>query len=121
MTLVWPSASRAEDAAALALRDLAAAAGSHVEYRVIGGNMTALHSARFNAALAPRATTDADAGITPSAAAAASLDEQIRELGYERVDGSRCVRMQADLELVIALLGTRSQLTLMSYSPTGPR
>lgn len=99
----WPSASRAEDAAALALADVVVAA-TGIEYRVIGGNMAALHAMRFESRFATRATTDADAGIEPSVAAATSMTKGLTALGYSQLDGSRFHRDDGDLELVVDLL-----------------
>jgi len=103
MKLTWPSTSRAEDAATWALADLTAAAGAS-EYRVIGGNMTTFHGARHPVRIAPRATSDADAGIESSATAAANLVEALSALDYTRVDGSRFARERGDLTLIIDLL-----------------
>lgn len=103
MTRQWPSTSRAEDAAVLALADLTrAAAGS--QYRVIGGNMTTFHAARRQSRIAPRSTADADAGIESSAVAATDLTEALVAVGYARVDGSRFIRHDGELDLIIDLL-----------------
>lgn len=103
MKLTWPSTSRAEDAAVLALSDLAVAAGDQ-EYRVIGGNMTTFHGSRHTPRLPARATSDADAGIESNAAAATNLTTSLADLGYRQVDGSRFTRDQDGLTLVIDLL-----------------
>lgn len=99
----WPSISRAEDAAVLALADLAEAAAG-ISYRVIGGNMVTFHSARREVHLAPRSTDDADAGIESSAVTADALVSALLRSGYSRVDGSRFTRDEGELELVIDLL-----------------
>ena len=103
MSLTWPSTSRAEDAAVWALADLATSARDH-EYRVIGGNMTTFHGARFTPRLPVRTTSDADAGIESSATAAEILVTALVGLGYQQVDGSRFTRDHSGLELIIDLL-----------------
>ncbi len=99
----WPSTSRAEDAAVLALADLTRAAGG-TAYRVIGGNMVTFHSARREVHIAPRSTDDVDAGIESSAVAADDLVSALLRAGYTKIDGSRFTRREGELELVIDLL-----------------
>lgn len=87
----------------LALADLTrAAAGS--QYRVIGGNMTTFHAARRESRIATRSTADADAGIESSAVAATDLTDALVAVGYARVDGSRFIRQDGELDLIIDLL-----------------
>ncbi len=99
----WPSTSRAEDAAVLALADLTRAAGG-TAYRVIGGNMVTFHSARREVHIAPRSTDDADAGIESNAVTADDLVSALLRAGYTKIDGSRFTRREGELELIIDLL-----------------
>lgn len=102
------SASQAEDAGFLAMRDIAAiAADTGIEYRIVGGQMVRLHVALADVAEPTvRVTLDADIGITAASARDPALVAGLEALGYTRPGASnRFIRTTEDgLSLVIDVL-----------------
>jgi hypothetical protein len=92
------SASQAEEAGFLAMRDIA--------YRIVGGQMVRVHVALAGVAEpVARVTQDADMGIAAASARNPALVNGLRELGYTRPGASnRFVRQTAGLTLVIDVL-----------------
>jgi hypothetical protein len=108
MMLVHVSAvSRSMDASLLALADLtAAAADAGTDYRVIGGQMVALHVAAAGVAdrVPDRDTADADAGVPIGAAETQALHDVLVAAGYAMQTGDRLVRESRGLMLTIDVL-----------------
>ena len=93
--LVLGAASLADEAAFVALSDLAAVVGegSGVEYRLIGGIMVSLHAQRWRLGpLLYRQTGDADLGVPPAVIRDTAIVARLQELGYKRVAGNRFER-----------------------------
>jgi hypothetical protein len=82
--------SRAEEAGYLAIRDIAIlAAGSGIDYRLVGGQMVSLHVAAADVAEPElRQTLDADLGVARTAAADPALVAGLSEMGYRRPHAS---------------------------------
>jgi hypothetical protein len=93
--LVVGAASLADEAAFVALADLAKVIGDRpdVEYRLIGGIMVSLHAQRWR--LGPRLyrqTADADLGVPPAVIVGTDILASLDELGYKKVAGNRFER-----------------------------
>jgi hypothetical protein len=104
------STSHAEDAAWLAVADVAAVATDlGIDYRLIGGNSVALlvHVHRATTQVPDRATADADMGASFEVCADPRLVPAITALGYDRQSGNRFIRTQGARALVIAVLARR--------------
>jgi hypothetical protein len=101
------SASQAEEAGFLAMRDIAMVAdGAGIDYRIVGGQMVRLHVALAGVAEPiVRVTQDADVGIAAGSARNPALVSGLEELGYTRPGASnRFVREADRLKLVIDVL-----------------
>jgi len=93
--LVLGATSLADEAAFVALSDLAGVVGegSGVEYRLIGGIMVTLHTQRWRLGpLLYRQTGDADLGVPPAVLRNTEIIARLQQLGYERVAGNRFER-----------------------------
>lgn len=93
--LVLGATSLADEAAFVALSDLAGVVGegSGVEYRLIGGIMVTLHAQRWRLGpLLYRQTGDADLGVPPAVLRDTEIVARLQQLGYERVAGNRFER-----------------------------
>ncbi|MGH8937368.1 MAG: hypothetical protein ACRDXD_14085 [Acidimicrobiia bacterium] len=87
------SISRAEDAAYIAMYDVAKAAEqAGVEYRIIGGHMVTLHVVRTAVDLPLRETQDADLGVRPEVLSQSRIVAHLENAGYRKVAGNRFVR-----------------------------
>jgi hypothetical protein len=92
------STSNAEDAAWLAVADVAAVATDlGIDYRLIGGNSVALLGQVHDAATAVpgRATADADMGASFEVCADPRLVPALTTLGYARQSGNRSPALRA--------------------------
>jgi hypothetical protein len=101
------SASNAEDAAWLAVADVAGVATDlGIDYRLIGGNSVALLVQVHDAAtqVPGRATADADMGASFEVCADPRLVPALTALGYDRQSGNRFTRTQGTRALVIDVL-----------------
>ena len=106
------STSNAEDAAWLAVADVAAVATDlGIDYRLIGGNSVALlvHVHDADTQVPDRATADADMGVSFEVCADPRLVPALMALGYGRQSGNRFIRTQGTRALVIDVL---ARLTL---------
>jgi hypothetical protein len=116
------STSNAEDAAWLAVADVAAVATDlGIDYRLIGGNSVALLVHVHDAAtqVPGRATADADMGISSEVCADPRLVPALIALGYDRQSGNRFIRTQGTRPLVIDVLAPSYLGRLMSNQPHG--
>jgi hypothetical protein len=110
--------SRADDAGYRALNDVAqltAALGA--DYRVVGGQMTALLVTAFAATLAPRrATADADLGTEHHVIADPRLILKLQHLGYQDRPASNTFirKLGDDMEASIDILGPSGTTRLES-------
>lgn len=107
MVVTVPAVSRSMDASLLALSDLsAAAAGAGINYRVIGGQMVALHVAAAGVAgkVPVRDTADADAGIPTGSAETHALHDALVAMGYAKRAGDRLERERGGLTLAVDVL-----------------
>ena len=116
------STSNAEDAAWLAVADVAAVATDlGIDYRLIGGDSVALlvpvHDATTQ--VPDRATADADMGVSCEVSADPRLVPALIALGYDRQSGSRFLRTQGTRPLVIDVLAPSYLGRLMSNQPHG--
>ncbi len=105
VTLV--STSNAEDAAWLAVADVAGVATDlGIDYRLVGGNSVALLVQVHDAAtqVPGRATADADMGASFEVCADPRLVPALTALGYDRQSGNRFIRTQGTHALVIDVL-----------------
>ena len=114
--------SNAEDAAWLAVADVAAVATDlGIDYRLIGGNSVALlvrvHDATTQ--VPDRATADADMGVSFEVCADPRLVPALTALGYDRQSGNRFLRTQGTRPLVIDVLAPSYRGRLMSNQPHG--
>ena len=101
------STSNAEDAAWLAVADVAGVATDlGIDYRLIGGNSVALLVQVHDAAtqVPGRATADADMGASFEVCADPRLVPALTALGYDRQSGNRFTRTQGTRALVIDVL-----------------
>lgn len=101
------SSSNAEDAAWLAVADVAEVATDlGVDYRLVGGNSVTLLVQVHDAAtqVPGRATADADMGASFEVCADPRLVPALTALGYHRQSGNRFTRTQGTRALVIDLL-----------------
>jgi|GEM_PF-889577 len=101
------STSNAEDAAWLAVADVAAVATDlGIDYRLIGGNSVALLVQVHDAAtqVPGRATADADMGASFEVCADPRLVPALTALGYDRQSGNRFTRSQGTRALAIDVL-----------------
>ena len=99
------SASRAEDGAYLALADIAVATrASETEYRVIGGHMVTIHTARHILDVPLRQTRDADLGLEVRTLTESGLPAQLDRFAYRRSGGNRFIRQADGTDLVIDVL-----------------
>jgi hypothetical protein len=116
------STSNAEDAAWLAVADVAAVATDlGIDYRLIGGNSVALLVHVHDAAtqVPERATADADMGVSFEVCADPRLVPALTALGYDRQSGNRFIRTQGTRALVIDVLAPSYLGRLMSNQPHG--
>jgi hypothetical protein len=116
------STSNAEDAAWLAVADVAAVATVlGIDYRLIGGNSVALlvHVSDAATQVPDRATADADMGVSFEVCADPRLVPALTALGYDRQSGNRFIRTQGTRTLVIDVLAPSSLGRLMSNQPHG--
>ena len=116
------STSNAEDAAWLAVADVAAVATDlGIDYRLIGGNSVALLVRVHDAAtqVPDRATADADMGVSFEVCADPRLVPALTALGYDRQSGNRFIRTQGTRALVIDVLAPSYLGRLMSNQPHG--
>jgi hypothetical protein len=105
--LTLASTSNAEDAAWLAVADVARVASSlSIDYRLIGGNSVSLlvHAHDAAAQVPSRATADADMGVSFEVCADPRLLPSLTALGYDRESGNRFIRAQGERRLVIDVL-----------------
>ena len=105
--LTVASTSNAEDAAWLAVADVARVASAlGVEYRLIGGNRVSLldHVHDAAAQVPSRATADADMGVSFEVCVDPRLLPSLTALGYDRESGNRFTRAQGERRLVIDIL-----------------
>ena len=101
------SNSNAEDAAWLAVADVAAVATDlNIDYRLIGGNSVALlvHVHNATTQVPARATADADMGASFEVCSDPRLVPALTALGYDRQSGNRFIRSQGTRALVIDVL-----------------
>lgn len=101
------STSNAEDAAWLAVADVAEVATDlGIDYRLIGGNSVALLVQVYDAAtqVPGRATADADMGASFEVCADPRLVPALTALGYDRRSGNRFTRTKDTRALVIDVL-----------------
>jgi hypothetical protein len=115
------STSNAEDAAWLAVADVAAVATNlGIDYRLIGGNSVALLVRVHDAAtqVPDRATADADMGVSFEVCADPRLVPALTALGYDRQSGNRFIRTQGTRALVIDVLAPSYLGRLRSTSRT---
>ena len=101
------STSNAEDAAWLAVADVARVATDlGVDYRLIGGNSVSLLVHVHDAAtqVPSRATADADMGVSFEVCADPRLFASLTTLGYDRESGNRFIRTRDERRLVIDIL-----------------
>jgi hypothetical protein len=116
------STSNAEDAAWLAVADVAAVATDlGIDYRLIGGNSVALLVRVHDAAaqVPERATADADMGVSFEVCADPRLMPALTVLGYERQSGNRFIRTLGTRALVIDVLAPSYLGRLRSNRPHG--
>jgi len=91
------SNSNSEDAAWLAVADVAAVATNlGIDYRLIGGNSVALlvHVHKATTQVPDRATADADMGASFEVCSDPRLVPALTALGYDRQSGNRFTRTQ---------------------------
>lgn len=88
------SASLAEDAGYVALKDIAEL--NIADSRIVGGHMVSLHVYRHGLTL-HRATSDADLGLTPVVLKTNEATTQLRAMGYERAKGNRYAKPIANM------------------------
>jgi hypothetical protein len=99
--------SRSMDASLLPMSDLVAGAGrAGVDYRVIGGQMVALHVAVAGVGdrVPARDTADADAGIPIAEADTHALHDELVGMGYVKTAGDRLERDVGGLRLAVDVL-----------------
>jgi hypothetical protein len=116
------STSNAEDAAWLAVADVAAVATDlGIDYRLIGGNSVALlvHVHDATTQVPDRATADADMGVSFEVCADPRLVPALTALGYERQSGNRFKRTQGTRTLIIDVLAPSYLGRLMPNQPHG--
>lgn len=88
------STSASDDAAYVALHDLARILLAHKGTRVIGGHMVSLIAAAFpSAGFVERRTNDADAGIPIHIASTGMIHAELVAFGYEAVSGNHYERI----------------------------
>ena len=107
ISLQLDAVSKAQEAGFLAMRDIATvAAGSGVDYRLVGGQMVTLHVAAAGIEdPSLRQTLDADLGVRPRVAADPAIVEALRELDYDRPNANRFERTtESGHDLAIDLL-----------------
>lgn len=105
--VILASTSNAQDAAWLAVADVAGVATDlGVDYRLVGGNSVALLVQVHDAAaqVPGRATADADMGASFEVCADLRLVPALTALGYDRQSGNRFTRTQDTRALVIDVL-----------------
>lgn len=98
LTLV--ATSVAEDLSFVALDEISKLRidGQLLDFRLIGGHMVSLHVLRWQLGRELyRETLDADVGVLPVIVKSTNLLDQIRTLGYERVEGNRFVKTVEDI------------------------
>lgn len=99
------STTAADDAAFLALRDLAAVLGDEQGTGIIGGQMVSLLMAGFpSPGFIPRRTNDADGGVPRAFAASGAVHERLLACGYQPSNGNRYTRFSGDAELALDIL-----------------
>ena len=100
------SSSRADDAAFLALRDLAEILDDEEETGVIGGHMVSLLTAAFpSPGFVARRTNDADGGIPLALARSGSIHAGLTARGYTATNSNRYQRHDGDgHELIVDVL-----------------
>jgi hypothetical protein len=116
------STSNAEDAAWLAVADVATLATNlGTDYRLIGGNSVALLVLVHDAAtqVPDRATADADMGASFEVCADPRLVPALTVLGYDRQSGNRFIRTQGLRTLIIDVLAPSYLGRLMSNQRHG--
>ena len=116
------STSNAEDAAWLAVANVAAVATDlGIDYRLIGGNSVALLVRVHDVAtqVPDRGTADADMGVSFEVCADPRLVPALNALGYDRHSGNRFIRTQGTRPLVIDVLAPSYLGRLMSNQPHG--
>lgn len=92
------ASSVAEELGYIALSDVSTIRidGSPLDFRLIGGQMVALHAQRWEMDL-PRLTQDADIALQPVTIRTTNVLEQLRNLGYSQVEGNRYSRTISDI------------------------
>jgi hypothetical protein len=114
------STARAEDGAYLAMADVAdvtAAAGT--EYRLIGGHMVTVHTARHDLGLPLRQTRDADLGMESLVLATSGVASALLGRGYQQSGGNRFTREFNGLELAIDVLVPADTSRVQHNRPVG--
>lgn len=113
------SASAADDAAFVALRDLSEALGDDDETGIIGGHMVSLLTAAFpSPGFVARRTNDADGGIPLALARSGEVHERLIARGYSPTNSNRYARSAADgteqiLDVLVPNLETRLRPTTL--------
>lgn len=100
--LTIAAASAAEDLSFVALSDISRILidGEPLDFRLIGGQMVSIHVQRWQLGRdLYRETQDADVGVLPITVTSTDLLEQIRNLGYDRVEGNRFTKAVRDLPI----------------------
>jgi hypothetical protein len=103
--LTLAPASVAEDLGFVALKDISRIRinDEPLDFRLIGGLMVSLHVQRWQLGRdLYRETQDADVGVLPITVKETDLLEQIRNLGYDRIEGNRFTKGVPDLPAVEA-------------------
>lgn len=98
--LILAAPSVAEDLGFVALADISSIrkGDESFEFRLIGGQMVSLHVQRWQLGRELyRETQDADVGVLPITVKTTDLLDQIRSLGYVRVEGNRFTKTVADI------------------------
>ncbi|MCC6270444.1 MAG: hypothetical protein IT190_04135 [Microbacteriaceae bacterium] len=96
------STSNADDAAFLALEDVARITESLDEIRVVGGQMASLLLTAFPVAGAVlRRTADADAAISTSIAASGQVHRALTDAGYVASSGNHYVNGRLEIDLLV--------------------
>ncbi len=116
------STSNAQDAAWLAVADVAAVATDLcIEYRLIRGNSVSLLAHVYHATtqVPDRATADADMGVSFEVCSDPRLVPALTALGYVRQSGNRFIRRQGTRALVIDVLAPSYSRRLRSNQTHG--
>lgn len=100
VSVVVACTAAADDNGMRALHDVATVANG-IEYLVIGGHMVRLLRHIYNVPGIPRATSDADTGISVDVASTGDLHDRLIALGYEAEYGNRYERGEQAVDLLV--------------------